>query len=317
MSIFNSMYAGKIQQMKDAALPQNGLSVFEVGNTYIVLEITHNKAFIKFATNELNISNTGSFDYQMSTAKENLHRIYFAVDYELPSDDKYMIVSYSLNDKINFLYTHGRTSKTDFDHNNRPWLKHLEKHSYDHIATLDGEELYEQIKDKNLTFEGLEYPEKLKVLKYDYHIINSVQIFDDEEFMQLIEEAEISVRSLDQKNTLRYNKLTRSPEDTDYYDNSDFFAFLAKDKFVEVENGMYQKDVEIENLYRIDPDSVESNQAVGMMKLRTRFQQDTSLYILTTTKGTLEEFYDNGWAINKPEYKWIRDAIMQKAVKHA
>lgn len=60
-------------------------------------------------------------------------------------------------------------------------------------------------------------------------------------------------------------------------DTHDFYVFIAKYDFKEVENELYKKVLVIENMVRITPDEKSIN-AMNMLSLRAQFQNDSSLY---------------------------------------
>lgn len=57
----------------------------------------------------------------------------------------------------------------------------------------------------------------------------------------------------------------------------DFYIFLGGEKFVEDENGKYDKKLDIENMVRITPD-VQSIGAMKGLQMRAMFQQGVKLY---------------------------------------
>lgn len=90
---------------------------------------------------------------------------------------------------------------------------------------------------------------------------------------------------------------------------SDTFVFIAKEVFKEDVDGKYYKDIEIENLYKIDSFDINSHAEVNLMKIRANSQMadGSKLYFIRTERGLLSK--DQIKNINKPEYRYIRNMI--------
>jgi hypothetical protein len=88
---------------------------------------------------------------------------------------------------------------------------------------------------------------------------------------------------------MKYIKLFEDKDDndlellTDLIDENplskthDFYIFIAGDKFEETKNGLYKKNLNIENMVRITPDK-KSLGAMKGLQLRANFQHDSRLY---------------------------------------
>lgn len=92
-------------------------------------------------------------------------------------------------------------------------------------------------------------------------------------------------------------------------DTHDFYVFIAKHDFKEVENGLYKKALVIENMVRITPDEKSIN-AINMLELRARFQQD-SLYHIWLPKEIRSEVEGKGSNIES----WLAELIDKYKMK--
>jgi len=61
------------------------------------------------------------------------------------------------------------------------------------------------------------------------------------------------------------------------YETHDFYVFIAREDFKEVENGLYKKSITIENMVIITPDEHGVTSMAGL-QIRARFQTDSELY---------------------------------------
>lgn len=89
------------------------------------------------------------------------------------------------------------------------------------------------------------------------------------------------------------------------YKTHDFYIFIAKDGFIEAENGLYKKTIDIENMVRITPDG----QGVGSMQgmeMRVRFNPESTLYHIWLPKEIREDVNYKG--SNNME-DWLVDLI--------
>lgn len=59
--------------------------------------------------------------------------------------------------------------------------------------------------------------------------------------------------------------------------DNDFYMFIAGSKFIETDNGLYKKKLDIENMVRITPDA-NGLSAMNFLPMRARFQTDCKLY---------------------------------------
>jgi hypothetical protein len=119
---------------------------------------------------------------------------------------------------------------------------------------------------------------------------------------------------LNTEQLLLIKKALQSPEEEQYYNENDTFVFLAREKFVELDNGMFKKDYEIESLNKIDPFDKHDLHIIKMLHIRKRIQGDVELYILHSSKGLIEDMLDgNLWKINKDEFAYLRNLIIDKS----
>ena len=97
------------------------------------------------------------------------------------------------------------------------------------------------------------------------------------------------------------------------------FNFLARKKHKQVPNmtdefgnPLYRQTYSIERLIKIDPQNINHQQKLDMMKMRKQSQGDVQLYVVTTTKDLLDEWEGLG-DDDIPDV--ILKSIMQKAQK--
>lgn len=93
-------------------------------------------------------------------------------------------------------------------------------------------------------------------------------------------------------------------------DNHDFYIFIAKYAFEEVEGGLYKKKLVIENMVRITPNE-ESINAINMLSLRAQFQNDSDLYHIWLPKEIRSEVEGKGSNIEP----WIGELIDKYKMK--
>jgi len=84
----------------------------------------------------------------------------------------------------------------------------------------------------------------------------------------------------------------------------DFYMFIASDAFKEAEGGMYKKTLEIENMVRMTPD-IQSLMASKGLEMRSRFQNNSTLYHIWLPQEFREEFEGQGGSLAP----WIVDLI--------
>lgn len=122
---------------------------------------------------------------------------------------------------------------------------------------------------------------------------------------------------LEKDNLLDYKKWIKKFTDIDRYKmekDSQFYVFLAKEKFIKSDDGRYDKDLYIENMVKIDPYKTSDLQNVSMMKIRERFSNDeTKLYCIWIDNDMSELIDDID--INSTENKFLRDSISNKMEK--
>lgn len=83
--------------------------------------------------------------------------------------------------------------------------------------------------------------------------------------------------------------LQKTPETIERDKNNDCYIFIARDGFKEMENGDYKKFLDIENMFKVDIYNEDTYRTINQMRLRTRFNNDSSLYMLWLPK----DFFHN------------------------
>jgi len=83
----------------------------------------------------------------------------------------------------------------------------------------------------------------------------------------------------------------------------DFYIFLASEKFVETDGGLYKKTVDIERMIRITPDEASVSAMKGM-QMRAMVQQGVRLYHIWLPQEIREDIEGKGgdsiepWLVN-------------------
>lgn len=107
---------------------------------------------------------------------------------------------------------------------------------------------------------------------------------------------------------LNYTKEHRKQNDTERYEmeqNNQFYVFIARPKFVEKENGDFEKDIEIENMVPIDPYNFKDSHILSMMKLRAQIQAERSKVYYIWLPKDFTDLHD----INSDRMKYLRKLI--------
>lgn len=78
--------------------------------------------------------------------------------------------------------------------------------------------------------------------------------------------------------------LQKTPETVKRDKEEDCYVFIARKDFIENEDGTYTKTISVENMVNIDIYDPKSYQTINMMRLRTRFNTDTDLYMIWLPK---------------------------------
>lgn len=154
----------------------------------------------------------------------------------------------------------------------------------------------------------LEYP---SLLNYIYNLIS------DEDFYEVVNKYPEDLKDNLKDNALlkyiKHSKMYNDPERYEMEKDSDCYVLSAKDVFKEDEDGKYTKDLEIETIIKIDPyDKEEYGSLVSGMKLRSRFQEGLSVYIIWVSKNFDLDEYDD---INSDDNITLRKSIREKMVK--
>lgn len=150
------------------------------------------------------------------------------------------------------------------------------------------------------------------LIKYNKVLVNNLGgILTEKELYKLISSNPETFDILNPQNKLikaKYDKDKKDPDRRKMEKNSDMYVFVARPKFTEVGNGNYQKDLEIENMVKIDPYNADDLQILSFMKLRARVQSNNSeVYCVWIEKDAIteEELMD----INSEDSYFIRNAI--------
>lgn len=85
----------------------------------------------------------------------------------------------------------------------------------------------------------------------------------------------------------------------------DFYIFIARDNFVEEEDGRFKKSLEIERMVKINPDD-SSIAAMQGMSMRVRFNIDSKLYHIWLPKELEDDVNGKGNLSLEP---WLVDLI--------
>jgi hypothetical protein len=150
------------------------------------------------------------------------------------------------------------------------------------------------------------------LIKYNTALVNSLGgILNDKELYKLISSNPETFDILNPQNKLikaKYDKDKTNPDRRKMERGSDMYVFVARPKFTEVGNGNYKKDLEIENMVKINPYNADDLKILNFVKLRARVQSNNSeVYCVWIQKGAIseEELQD----INSEDSYFIRNAI--------
>lgn len=171
---------------------------------------------------------------------------------------------------------------------------------------------YNNIIDLNI----FDFKFMFKLIKKSPNIIKGInlKLLNKQQLVKLYNEIPEIKEHLDTEKILLIKKALQSPEEEKQYNETDVYVFLAREKFIELENGMFKKDYEIESLNKIDPFNKHDLHIIKMLQIRKRVQGDVELYILNVSKGLIEDMLDGKlWKINSDEFTYLRNLIMDKA----
>jgi len=101
-----------------------------------------------------------------------------------------------------------------------------------------------------------------------------------------------------------------------WYDFTELF--IGRDNFKEVEDGMYKKTLEIENMVKLIPNDMKSLSSVSMMEMRTRFQGGNSkLYTIWLPKYLESEVSGKGTGNYPSDLEpWLVDLINKHKIEN-
>lgn len=88
---------------------------------------------------------------------------------------------------------------------------------------------------------------------------------------------------------MMYQRAKREESKISRDENYDLYVFLANYEFVENEDGSYSRKLIIWSLIKTDLYNQKDLERVEMMKFRSRFNPDTSVYMIWMPKGIFEE----------------------------
>lgn len=150
------------------------------------------------------------------------------------------------------------------------------------------------------------------LIKYNKTLVNNLGgILNDKELYKLISSNPETFEILNPQNKLikaKYDKDKKDPDRRKMEKGSDMYVFVAIPKFTEVGNGNYKKDLEIENMVKIDPYNADDLKILNLMKLRARVQSnDSEVYCVWIQKGVITE--EELMNINSEDSYFIRNAI--------
>lgn len=163
-----------------------------------------------------------------------------------------------------------------------------------------------------------------KILNYDHIIDYLDDNLDDEEkieFAKTLLQKHQLTKYLNPDSTTfkKIQDWVMSDEERDVYENTSYYAFLARKKHKQVPgmtdefgDPLYRQTYSIERLIKIDPQNINHQRELGMMKIRERHQGDVQLYVVTTTKDLLDEWEGLG-DDDIPDV--ILKSVMQQAKK--
>jgi hypothetical protein len=91
-------------------------------------------------------------------------------------------------------------------------------------------------------------------------------------------------KEIDKMCSLINMNLQKTPETIERDKNNDCYLFIARRGFREREDGSYEKFLDIENMFKVNIYDESTYQTISMMRLRTRFNSESSLYMIWLPK---------------------------------
>ena len=222
----------------------------------------------------------------------------------------------------NILNSHGYGKKTDYDYLIQIQAKPeaIKQFILNNLHLISHQEIFNRVIDsidaQLVSTLVKKYP---KMLNYD-HIINYLDDnLDDKEKMAFAKTLLHEYLNLDSTTFKKIQDWAMSDKEKDIYKNNSYYAFLARKKHKQVPNmtdefgnPLYRQTYSIERLIKIDPQNINHQQKLDMMKMREQCQGDVQLYVVTTTKDLLDKWEGLG-DDDIPDV--ILKSIMQKAKK--
>lgn len=296
-SVFSSIYADDKQKYLDLKFndPKSKL-IFE-DDDVLIFDINSQDDYYLFAPDD-------QFSSWEDLTYNGVIKRYVFIDFE---DSK--------RPKNAAVYPSGQILAKDFS--DFGYKHKLKPRSKEELQKFNPKHLVNAISDDIVDIDFFDFNTQLELVTLKPKLIRKLNpdLLSDDEFVALVDANAEAPKHLSKKYLLRYKKAKLNPEELDTLDKQDLYAFLAKDKFIEMPNGMFKKDLEIENLQKIDQYSREGQTVMAMLHLRARIQDDVSLYLLWSNKGLIEDaLNDQPWKINDDEHQYLRDAIRGRMI---
>lgn len=87
-------------------------------------------------------------------------------------------------------------------------------------------------------------------------------------------------------------KVTRDKKTIKRDEENECLVFNASYEFIENDQGLFKKKLNIERLMKVDIYDASDLQIINMMKMRSRFQQDVETYFIWVPKGSFDEYIE-------------------------
>jgi len=187
--------------------------------------------------------------------------------------------------------------------------------SADELAKLPVDSLIRAHFNNKLDLGTLNFKMLFKVIKKEPSLIKEVNLksLTTSQIKKLSKINNIE-QHLSNTQMILFKKGLRTKDEIKYDNSTEIYVFLAREKFVENENGTYIKDYEIESLNKVDKYNKNDLYVISMLKMRERIQNDVKLYMLNSQKGLIKSMLGtNLYKINEDEYRWLRKVIIEKS----
>lgn len=300
-SVFDDIYSSEKDEVKNV-LPELETSklIYEDEDTLVI------KVDTLSDLNKLpNMKPVGEYDWNTSSA-HNTGQLYAIYDFESKESTVGLATAYA-NGTIHLPY-----NMTNFNN------KHLLKgKSIEELTLLPSENIDGAYNNSKIDLNIFDF-EHIKHLVEEHPILIkglNIELLSEEQLIELSDTNKDIYKYLPKEAVLALKKAKLNPEQKAKLEDEDMYAFLAKDKFTETEDGMYKKDFEIESLNKIDQFSQEGQMSLSMLHMRARFQDNVKLFYIWTRKNLFEDVLDDKlWRVNEPEFEWLRQSIRSKAI---